>query len=121
MRIINLKASSSSGGHYKVVFEIDKEIKVSCNCKAGEFGKLCKHKTRLLAGDKSFLYDLKEEQLLAELVEVVKSSLYWQMIGELKDAEQAVKDAKKHEKNIQHNVELALKNGIPIVGKNKMQ
>lgn len=65
MNLIKLKAKSSSGKYYLVTFEMSDKIKVSCNCNAGIFGKLCKHKTGLLIGDRSFLYDSREKQSLS--------------------------------------------------------
>jgi len=119
MKVINLKAKSSSGEHYDVVFEIGEDIKVSCNCKAGVFGKLCKHKTGLLSGDRSFLYDLKEEPLLDGLMKLVKISTYSRFINKLISAEQAIVEAKRHEKKVKHTLELALRDGIPLITKNK--
>jgi len=45
-----------SSGLYEVFLEwTGDRLKVRCNCKAGIFGQLCKHKTRLLAGDTSII------------------------------------------------------------------
>lgn len=118
MKKIILKAKSSSGDHYEVIFEVSDTIKVSCNCKAGVFGKLCKHKTGLLSGDHSLLYDLKEGQLLDELMKFVEKSTYSSLINELKSTEQAVADAKRREKKVKDSLEFALKDGIPLITKN---
>jgi len=114
MKVINLKAKSSSGDYYQVAFEITEVIKVSCGCKAGTFGKLCKHKTGFLSGDRSMLYDLTEELILDELMMFVKRSEYSNLSNELISADKAVDAAKIYEKKVKHTIELVLKEGIPI-------
>lgn len=114
MKIINLKAKSSSGDYYQVVFEITETIKVSCNCNAGIFGKLCRHKTGLLSGDSSLLYDLTEEPMLDELISFVTNSEYANLIEEHLSAKKAIESAKKHEKKVKQRTELFLKEGIPL-------
>ena len=118
MKIINLKAQSSSGDYYQVVFEITEVIKVGCDCKAGIFGKLCKHKTGFLSGDRSLLYDLAEDVILDELITFVKRSEYSILRDELISADKAVDTAKTYEKKVKHNMELVLKKGIPLKAKN---
>ena len=100
MKIINLKALSSSGDYYQLVFEITETIKVTCNCNAGIFGKLCRHKTGLLSGDSSLLYDLTEEPMLDELMSFVTLSEYSNLTDELLSAKKTIEDAKKHEKKL---------------------
>jgi len=98
VKILNLKAKSSSGDYYQVVFEITETIKVNCNCNAGIFGKLCRHKTGLLSGDSSLLYDLTEEPMLDELMSFVTLSEYANLIDEILSAKKAIEDAKKTKK-----------------------
>ena len=114
MKIINLKAKSSSGDYYQVVFEITETIKVSCSCNAGIFGKLCRHKTGLLSGDSSLLYDLTEKPMLDELISFVTRSEYANLIEEHLSAKKTIEAAKKHEKKVKQRTELFLKEGIPL-------
>ncbi|MCJ7552970.1 MAG: hypothetical protein MUO34_03710 [Ignavibacteriaceae bacterium] len=114
MKTINLKAKSSSGDHYQVVFEIDDVIKVTCNCKAGIFSKLCKHKTGIISGDRNLLYDLTEEPLLDELMMIMRRSGYNILSKELIDAQKDVETAKKQVNKVKHKIEQALQKGIPM-------
>jgi len=118
MKIITLKAKSSSGDHYKVEFEISEVIKVRCNCSAGKFGKLCKHKTGLLSGDRNFLYDTMEESKFNLLIEIVKKSEYISLSNEYLSSKKAIEIAKNNEKKLKHKIELALKEGILLNSKN---
>ena len=114
MQTIKLKVKSSSGTFYQVVFEITDTIKVKCNCKAGIFGKLCKHKTELLLGNNSLLYDLGEKVIFDNLMSIVSRSEYSKISKELISAQKAVDIAKNNEKKIKHKIELVLKEGIPL-------
>jgi hypothetical protein len=118
MKIITLKARSSSGEHYVVEFEISEVIKVSCNCNAGMFGKLCRHKTGLLSGEHNLLYDLAEEPALDEVIKIVTRSEYMNLMDDLQSAKNAIDAAKKHEKKVKKSIELFLKEGIPLSKEN---
>lgn len=115
MSTIILKAKSSSGEPYEVEFNISDSITVRCNCKAGFFGKLCKHKTGLLAGDVKFLFDTSERAKLDELLQIVQQSEYPSIEANLFEAKKAVDTAKKAESKIKRAVETALKEGINLV------
>ena len=60
---ISLKVKSSSGEPYDVDINFsDNRYMVFCNCQAGVYGKRCKHKTSVLDGDFSMLYDKNEKK-----------------------------------------------------------
>ncbi|MFO7525088.1 MAG: hypothetical protein R6W68_06505 [Ignavibacteriaceae bacterium] len=95
MKKITLKAKSSSGEYYDVEFEINDAIRTRCNCRAGTFNKICKHKTDLLDGKKEMLFDENQEMHLKELATFVKRSEYSGLLAELDDALNEVERAKK--------------------------
>jgi len=69
---IDIKAKSSTDIPYEVSFFIkDEKFFAKCNCRAGIFGGLCKHKIELLAGDEGRLSDLSEAASLVELTNFV--------------------------------------------------
>ncbi len=54
--------SSSRDDNYTVSFYLTKkETSVQCTCKAGEYGKLCKHILAVMTGDKTMLCDEEED------------------------------------------------------------
>ena len=94
---ITLLAKSSSGGSYDVEFTYEGGVLiVKCSCRAGIFGKLCKHKTALLKGDKSMLYDSIQKDDLTQVQEWIEQSNYPGLFRRLKDAERQLQEAKKH-------------------------
>ena len=114
MKSINLKVKSSSTEFYIIIVDIADTIKVSCNCGAGIFGKLCKHKTAVLSGDKNILFDQNDESILEEINSVIKKSEFFNLNNELESTKKAVEVAKKQENRIKTKLENALKNGIKI-------
>lgn len=71
---ISIQAKSSSGGTpYEVTFSSEAGLlTVRCDCQAGVFGKLCKHKTELLAGDLSRLYNSDDVGKLRSVLDVIE-------------------------------------------------
>jgi uncharacterized Zn finger protein len=114
MKSIELKVKSSSQEYYLINIEISEVFKISCNCKAGIFGKLCKHKAAVLSGDLEILYNQEDEKTLIKLQEIVKMSDLNKLTNELEVAEKAIESAKNQAKEIKIKLERSLKNGIII-------
>ena len=65
---LTLLAKSSGDAPYEVDFVVEEgKLTVRCNCRAGIFGQLCKHKTELLAGERSRLYDPSQADELEDV------------------------------------------------------
>lgn len=108
-----IKVISSSGEPYDVHFEFsDNKFKVHCNCPAGIYGKLCKHKTGLLDGDSSLLFDKTDLEILAQIHEAVKKSKYTEIISSYNILRKEIEAAQKKEKKLKEHIEQALKTGI---------
>lgn len=113
---ISLKAKSSSGEPYDVDVDFsDNKFTVFCNCQAGIFGKICKHKTSLLDGDSSMLFDKNEQEKLERIHEVVKKSKYAEIISTYKTIKNEIEQAQKKEKKVKEQIEHSLKTGIEII------
>lgn len=114
-RII-LKVISSSGEPYDVHFEIsDNKFTVLCNCPAGVYGKLCKHKTRLLDGDTSILFNQTDKDTLKQLHDFADKSKYAELMSSYNLLKKEIEIFQKKEKKIKEQVELILKTGIEIL------
>jgi hypothetical protein len=110
-----MKVISSSGEPYDVHFEFsDNKFKVHCNCPAGIYGKLCKHKTGLLGGDSSLLFDMTDNETLMQINEVVKNSKYSEIISSYNIIKKEIEVAQKKEKKLKEQIEHSLKTGIDI-------
>ena len=95
-----IKVISSSGEPYDVHVEFsDNKFKVHCNCPAGIFGKLCKHKTGLLDGDSSLLFNKNDYEILEQIHEVVKKSKYTEIIFSYNILRKEIEAAQKKRKS----------------------
>lgn len=103
---------SSGSSPYQVVFtHTNNKLGATCNCGAGIFGKLCKHKLALLQGDMSMLLDPASEVKLQELLAVVKQTTYPQLLADIRQAELAESEAKKNLDKRKKTLEKAMKEG----------
>lgn len=113
---IILKAISSSGEPYDVNFDLlDNKLAVFCNCPAGMYGKLCKHKTKFLDGDLSMLFDKNDQERLEQVHEMVKKSKYTEVISSYNTIKKEIENAQKKEKKLKEQIEHVLKTGIEII------
>lgn len=110
-----IKVISSSGEPYDVHFEFsENKFKVNCNCPAGIYGKLCKHKIRLLDGDSSLLFNKTDYEVLEQIHEVVKKSKYIEIISSYNNLKKEIEVAQKKEKKLKEQIEQSLKTGVDI-------
>lgn len=115
MKKIEIKSKSSSGSFYLVEFLIDKNIKVNCNCNAGIFGKLCKHKIGFLETDYSLLFDKNDKYLLDDLKDYVGKSEFPKLVKELNFVKNEIVNAKRNEKKLKLKLERVLREGMNYI------
>jgi uncharacterized Zn finger protein len=111
-----IRAKSSGEDPYLVEFTLDgNQLRVSCNCQAGIFGKLCKHKTELLEGDAKRLFDESDMGLLDEVCAIAeRAPELIQLSKEIAEAEKIIKTEQAKVKKAKKNLEAALRTGIAI-------
>lgn len=114
MKLFTLKVKSNSQDFYIVNIEISNILKISCNCGAGIFGKLCKHKIAVLSGNRDILLDKNDESILEDIIGVISKSDFFSLNNELESAKKAVEIAKKQETKAKNKLEASIKNGIKI-------
>jgi uncharacterized Zn finger protein len=117
MMKLTLKAKSSTGEPYNVDFTVQNgKLFAQCNCKAGTFGQLCKHKTELIAGDASRLFDVSQEQKLKELTTIISKSPEVQSIaGSIAASEKLIRQEEAKLKAIKNQFGRRLQEGIAIL------
>ena len=110
-----IKVISSSGEPYDVHFEFsDNKFKVHCNCPSGIYGKLCKHKTGLLSGDSSLLFNKTDHEILEQINEIIKKSKYTEIMSSYNIIKKEIEAVQKKEKKLKEQIEHSLKTGIDI-------
>lgn len=113
---ISFQAKSSGKNPYTVDFLLDEnKMSVFCDCQSGVFGKLCKHKTELIAGDKSRLFDESDEDKLDEVCDLIDSSSELSSLAAyIIEQEKIIKQEQSKLKRIKKNLEEALRKGFSI-------
>jgi len=107
--------SSSQPEPYPVYFENDGgKVSVFCKCKAGIHGTICKHKTALLAGDQSMLFDEADIPKLKKVREWIEGSEYADRLVEYERLRKAIEDARKEEKAFKKAFAQAMKDGLRV-------
>ncbi len=116
MEIISIKAKSSSDEPYAVDFIIqNKKMVVTCDCRAGEFGKLCKHKVELINGDKDRLFDINEQEKLEKLQLIIANISDFAVTAKsIETSEKIIRQEKRNLSKLKKNFEKKLKNGVEI-------
>ena len=114
---ISIKAKSSSGNPYTVDFLIEESrLSVHCDCEAGKFGQLCKHKTELIAGEQSRLFDETEAPKLRELEAITcRVPELASTASEIAESEKSIQREQAKVKRIKKEFAAKLKEGLDIV------
>ena len=110
------KAKSNSGDPYTVEFLIENNfLTVFCNCQAGKFRQLCKHKTELIAGDHSRLFDESEISKLKELENIIsKAPELGNIASQIAESEKIIRKEQTKVKKVKKEFATKLKEGIEI-------
>lgn len=88
--------SSSGVAIYCVHLDVDRSrVLCGCDCQAGVFGRLCKHKLAILSGDDSVLSDEGEVASLLALTGRLEGSEVVSAVKAFLDAEKQAEEAKK--------------------------
>lgn len=113
---LTIQAKSSGAEPYTVAFLVDNNmLSVHCDCPAGAFGKNCKHKTELLAGDATRLYDESDVGALEQLATIVaRAPEFERMAREIAELEKTVRSQQSKLKKTKSQLEQALKTGIEL-------
>lgn len=72
MSIFDIKGSNENEYKVSVLLSGTNSVKMLCNCQAGIFGKICKHKLAVATGDPVLLLHAEDEERLREISEKIK-------------------------------------------------
>lgn len=113
---VTILTKSSGTAPYEVDFTVSENaLLVFCNCQAGAFGKLCKHKTALLAADASILCSEAELPKLEQINGLVKrASGLSRIASEILESERTVSVEQTKLKNLKKRLETLLTQGAEI-------
>jgi len=93
--MIFLVKSSDKVTVYQVNFSLGKDVRIQCDCPAGVFGKICKHKIGLLLGEVGLLADSNQADFLMECIKKLDGSDILKVLNELNEGERQLSKIKK--------------------------
>ena len=116
MTKLTIRAKSSGGEPYDVDFLVENgRLSVYCNCKAGIFGQLCKHKTELIGGDESRLFDVSEKEKMTQLRSIISRAPEVQSLaGSIAQSEKLIRREQTKIKTLKKQFGALLQEGIAI-------
>lgn len=97
------------------------KIIVSCECPAGQLGLMCHHKTDLLNGKNTVLYEPADVEALNEVKEQIKKTNYYNLLQEHTQIKKDIETLKKHEKDFRKMIERMMNNGLTVKVKDNDQ
>lgn len=109
---ILVKSSSRPDPYCVEVAVEESRISLFCDCPAGALGKYCKHKEAVALGDERILFDEAQKEGFELAAQTIASSGIPGLFAELRDAERAAEEAKKHAKSLKAKIARSLTNGI---------
>jgi hypothetical protein len=109
---ILVKSSSLPEPRSVRVRQDDTGLSFLCNCPAGNWVKICKHKMALASGDDSMLYDEDQRENFEKVMDWVAQSGYPDLIKELKKAEKELESAKEKVRDIKEEITRVMKEGL---------
>ncbi len=110
---IKAKSSSSPDSFYNVTFTYDESsLKVACDCRAGIFGKFCKHKWQLLGCNYDMLFDQNEASLLDMAADWAQKRGIYTMKGALRKIQDQIDFLEAQKIMRKKEIEQQLKNGF---------
>lgn len=108
-----LVKSTSRPEPYTVAVSRNKQgVSLSCDCPAGIWGKLCKHKLAVVKGDQDILYDSQDIVTLNQIGAWVADSSYPQLLADLELANSRVEDAQKKLRDLKAKIGRVMTEGI---------
>lgn len=111
-KIIRIK-SSSSDEIYSVVFKNEKDlISLNCNCKAGLFDTLCKHRLCLIERDYKDVLDKDEAILLYDIIVKNNKSEIIESVIEVNRLETEIKKLGTKKSKLKKDIGFKLSNGF---------
>jgi len=109
MDIFDIKGSGEN--EYKVLVSPKGEdsVTISCDCRAGIFGRMCKHKLAVATGDPSLLINSDDSDRLIEIAKKIQSREIGMLFVNLEQARKDQDVAKRKYNKAKKALESAMK------------
>jgi hypothetical protein len=107
----NFKIKGSGEKEYRVHIapKGNDSVTITCDCKAGIFGRMCKHKLAVATGDPSLLIDNSEADKLEEVAEKISRRNIGKLLLDLAETKKEQEAAKRKMDRARKALEKAMK------------
>lgn len=116
LKSVLVKSDSGEPHSVDLVFDNKIGISVHCSCQAGAEGQFCKHKTAVISGDSSLLFDSSQNSSWTEIKQIFQQSnlydAYNDYLKQLHEIETEEDRVKKEKKNLKAQFAQKLRDGI---------
>lgn len=116
LKSILVKSEAGEPHSVDLVFDNKTGISVHCSCHAGTSDHCCKHKTAVISGDASLLFDSSQNSSWSEVKKIFKESnlydAYNDYLKQLHEIETEETKVKTKKKNLKAQFAQQLRDGI---------
>lgn len=105
---LRIRSGSSDAIYTLQVFCEDGNVAIFCDCSAGAYGKLCKHKLAVISNDRADIKNHEQDNNYELAQEWIKSSSLQKMLAEIRVAESEVESAQAKVKKLKKALEIHL-------------
>lgn len=109
MAIFKIRGSGENEYSVHVAPKGDDSVSITCDCKAGIYGRMCKHKLAVATGDPSLLLDPNEAGKLAEVADKINNRSVGKLLHELAECKKEQEAAKRRVDKARKALEKAMK------------
>jgi len=109
---ILVKSSSRPEPRSVLVTRDDSGLSFVCDCPAGNWVRICKHKMAMASGDDSMLYNEDQRENFEKVMAWVNQSGYPDLIKELTEAKNELDLAKEKVRDIKEEITRFMKEGL---------
>ncbi len=109
---LRIRSSSSDAIYTLQILCEDGNVAIFCDCSAGAYGKLCKHKLAIVAKDKTDLEGQDQDRNFELAQEWIKGSTLQATLADIRAVEKEVESAQARLKKLKKTLEMQLNSKI---------
>jgi uncharacterized Zn finger protein len=109
---LRIKSGSGDAIYTLQIFCEDGNVAMFCDCSAGTYGKLCKHKIAVISNDRTGLENQEQDKNFEQAQVWIKGSSLIEMLADIRVTEKEVESAQTRVKKLKKALEMNLNNQI---------
>ena len=113
MNVLTFNVQGSDPNPYTVEVQRTRNghLTVTCTCKAGQYGRLCKHRVRLLSGEDTGVASRSERRNIAKVRDWLHNSNLEEPLLDVFQAQEALQEAEDHLRKVRRRLNRLMTDG----------